>query len=331
MIGVGIGFLAPYDAELNEFIQQANPLLLSMIVLPLALVLDGIILDVCKNTPGKALFGVQVRHKTGKPLSTADHLSRNSRLWLQGFALGVPLLSMISLIVQAHRVRNSGYTTYDYPQKIEVLSKPIGVPRAAVGYTLALLFLLANSIFFNISADTQRLARSNNYFDKYDTPQDPSWEGGTIRQPVQKRFDPSTARPERPSGPDLFDDLVLIQPGQSNSSEIEQFLDPATPSSSDALIDQAANDAFSRYPYLNEATGEDDYFHALMAWTDHFIELGHPVHIAIQSAAEQVDRYKRAGHGACFPDQSKIDGVACAFPENRSQLVPYDGPWTKFR
>lgn len=159
LIGFGIGFVASFDLDLNALVQQTHPLLFGMIVLPLSLVLDAAVLDMFGNTPGKALLGLRVRDKDGKPLSSSDYVSRNFRLWLQGLALGIPLISLVCMIHQARKVSALGQSTYDRVQSIDVLASPIGIGRSALAYVLAGIVVLVNSILYRIEMEDWQRSR----------------------------------------------------------------------------------------------------------------------------------------------------------------------------
>ena len=92
----------------------AGAWLLFLILLPLALALDTLIHWALGNTPGKAIAGIEVlAQQDRRPLRAAAHLGRNFGVYAFGLGLGIPLVSLISLIMSYHRAAAGGTSPWD--------------------------------------------------------------------------------------------------------------------------------------------------------------------------------------------------------------------------
>lgn len=84
----------------------------------------------------------------------------------------------------------------------------------------------------------------------------------------------------------------------------------AAPPSGNQLTQAAINETLTRFPYL-DGPGSEKWADAAVAWRDAYRAQGMPNHLAIKHGAEMVDRYRAAGHGACFPMGGRTDQVQC--------------------
>jgi serine/threonine protein kinase len=140
-------FLSMYSSGFLIWMSQpGSGALFSLATLPLGLLLDALVHRVFGNTPGKALLALKVASPSGVSLGFAGHARRNLGLWLHGLALGLPLISLFTLVHQARRVGRGDPTSYDATQGVVVLAKPIGWPRKAgfgVVFSIMAIFMMA--------------------------------------------------------------------------------------------------------------------------------------------------------------------------------------------
>lgn len=104
LISFAFGFAFPHQAAALDAAIQHNNLLYGMVLLPVALLLDAICMASFGTTPGKAIALVRVRH-SGKKLTLPQALSRNLGVYFYGFALGLPLFSLLAMAFSARRLR----------------------------------------------------------------------------------------------------------------------------------------------------------------------------------------------------------------------------------
>lgn len=123
LLPVGIFFEVVSDGDWKA--TQGAWVLLSVITTGLAFVLDAIIYKLFGNTLGKALLRINVLHANGDKLTFKEYLSRNNLVWGKGFALGIPLLNIVTFLVQFFRIGEGNKASYDESTDYVVAAKPI--------------------------------------------------------------------------------------------------------------------------------------------------------------------------------------------------------------
>jgi uncharacterized RDD family membrane protein YckC len=84
-------------------------------ILPLA-----ILLAATGTTPGKWLFGISVRDAFGRRPSFQRSLNRETRVLVQGLAIGIPFISLITMFLAKNRLEEWGVTAWDERLGLEV-------------------------------------------------------------------------------------------------------------------------------------------------------------------------------------------------------------------
>lgn len=105
---------------------------------------EPLCLSVFHTTPGKALFRIRLLHRGGSEIAYGDALARSLKVWLRGMAMGLPLVSLVTLIVAHGRLKRHGRTSWDAEGMFQVVHQPVGWARtlAAVALFLAFLFVV---------------------------------------------------------------------------------------------------------------------------------------------------------------------------------------------
>ncbi|MEJ2368957.1 MAG: RDD family protein [Acidobacteriota bacterium] len=98
-------------------------------LLVVVLVLDACIFAAAGNTPGKALFRIRVVDLNGKRLRFAAYLKRNFSLWVRGLAFGIPLVNLVTMVVQFERLGRGERASYDASGGYEVGARAMGAIR----------------------------------------------------------------------------------------------------------------------------------------------------------------------------------------------------------
>lgn len=94
-------------AEGGSFYGPGGDQLFGWLVLPFAMIADGVVLGLFGSTPGKAIAGVQVSGLRGAKLKVGDAIQRNFQVWWYGLGTGFPLVSLFTL-VRAHSKASRG-------------------------------------------------------------------------------------------------------------------------------------------------------------------------------------------------------------------------------
>lgn len=138
LLGFVIGIIYPPVLEINDT-------LLGIILLFVYVFVEPIMLTSWGTTPGKALLRVRLRKSTGDKPTYSEALSRSFSVWLRGFGLGIPLVSLITLITSYNKLTKKRITTWDEEGDFNVSHRIIGAIRIIVMilFFIGFLFLIA--------------------------------------------------------------------------------------------------------------------------------------------------------------------------------------------
>lgn len=124
-------------------------------LLLVVLVLDACIFAVAGNTPGKALFRIRVVDLNGKRLEFAAYLKRNFALWVSGLACGIPLVNLVTKVIQFERLGRGERASYDASGGYEVGARAMGAIRLTVAVIVVVFAYVL--IVFGWTANFRRL------------------------------------------------------------------------------------------------------------------------------------------------------------------------------
>tara|TARA_R110000765_G_scaffold195825_11_gene301322 strand:+ start:173 stop:880 length:708 start_codon:yes stop_codon:yes gene_type:complete len=127
-------------------VMPQNEIVLSMGLIFAAFIIDSIAYDCFGNTPGKALLGLKLCKPNNEKYSPKEYLGRNLGVWWGGFALGIPVLSMVSMIIQYRRFKKSGYTLYDVDKKGTVIVEGKSIFKTAIFILLLISMVVINAV-----------------------------------------------------------------------------------------------------------------------------------------------------------------------------------------
>ena len=131
LFGLLIGFVL-YIVYPPAIKIKINDTLLGLILLFVYLFVEPIMLTSWGTTPGKALLKVRLRKSTGHKPTYSEALSRSFSVWLMGSGLGIPLVSLITLITAYNKLTKNRITTWDEKGDFNVSHRTIGVIRVIV-------------------------------------------------------------------------------------------------------------------------------------------------------------------------------------------------------
>lgn len=136
-----ISFITAYSLQkisprlASDFV-NLNPFILNWICLFLSVFLIALIMWAFGNTPGKALLRIKVVPAVNDWKYTS-HFAREFKVWAQGLGLGLPIVFLITLIVQYRRVSSGKPTLYD-----EGVAHVEGLRPGIIRYIIAIIFVL---------------------------------------------------------------------------------------------------------------------------------------------------------------------------------------------
>jgi hypothetical protein len=103
-----------------QSLRGMNRFLDSIITTTLWLPIEAPLLSTLGTTPGKWVFGIKVRTQTGGKLAYPTAISRAVRVFFQGMALSIPLVSLVTLIVSYDRLTKTGVMFWDRDMRTAV-------------------------------------------------------------------------------------------------------------------------------------------------------------------------------------------------------------------
>lgn len=126
---------------------------LLLLLLPVALTLDSLAYWALGNTPGKAIAGIKVLTEDGRRLLRAPvHLGRNFGVYFFGLGLGLPLISLFTVIYGYRRAAAGETSTWDLFAESRVCALSDNTLRT---WLAAGLYLLATAAAFALGLHTQ--------------------------------------------------------------------------------------------------------------------------------------------------------------------------------
>lgn len=96
-------------------------------------------------TPGKWLLKVTVRDEDHHKLSFSESMNRSFSVWWLGMGAGIPIVSLITMIVAAVKLNSKGATTWDQRSKLRVMHGKVGLIRGLIVliYFLCYIWVIA--------------------------------------------------------------------------------------------------------------------------------------------------------------------------------------------
>lgn len=124
-IGFIIGIIYPEIAEINE-------LVFGLIIIFIWVFVEPIFLSKFATTPGKFILKTKVLDSSKKNLTYYSALKRSFNVWFSGMGIGIPLISLITMVVAYTKLKNSGKTSWDENEGYIVEHKKIGILNSVI-------------------------------------------------------------------------------------------------------------------------------------------------------------------------------------------------------
>lgn len=109
-----------------ESVLRPIPLIISV------LLVDSLTYLLFRNTPGKALLGILVRHRDGQVLTALRYLHRNGRMGVLSLGCGLFFIAFFAVIHQFGRISEGAGASHDEASGDRVLALPLSGRRIAI-------------------------------------------------------------------------------------------------------------------------------------------------------------------------------------------------------
>jgi uncharacterized RDD family membrane protein YckC len=116
-LGVVLGLAGP------ALLEAMPSIVLGIFALFLWCFIEAVLLSTWGTTPGKALLGVTLRTAQGGKLDFGTALSRAFKVWVFGLGLGIPIVSLITVVKAYNRLKKLGETSWDAEGRFQVIHR----------------------------------------------------------------------------------------------------------------------------------------------------------------------------------------------------------------
>lgn len=128
----GIALVAVFALVSFEQFEKTSDILFSMIVITLWIFVESIMLSVWGTTPGKSFFKITLQKTDGSTIGISEAFLRSFRVAWRGLAVGIPLLSFLTLLRACDRLSQEGSTSWDLDGGFNVVRQRIGRLRVVL-------------------------------------------------------------------------------------------------------------------------------------------------------------------------------------------------------
>lgn len=130
LVAVVLGYALRFSTDFVSWINSpGSGQLFGFICMPFGLMVDATVYAIAGNTPGKALLNLKAVTLRGEQIGFWSYLNRNFRVWVYGFALGIPLINLFTMARQSGRLGDGKPATYDEATMHRVRAGRSGVGR----------------------------------------------------------------------------------------------------------------------------------------------------------------------------------------------------------
>jgi hypothetical protein len=145
IFGVILGIM--FNIIFPKTFDEMNDKIFGYILLILWIIPESLFLHFIGTTPGKALFKTTVFDLDKKKLSFNNALKRSGNVWLKGMGLGIPIITIITMISSYNKLTGESTTKWD-KNIIKVHHEQIGKIRYII---ITLIFtVIFCSFIYNI-------------------------------------------------------------------------------------------------------------------------------------------------------------------------------------
>lgn len=137
--GLAIGIIAPDVLEMPGII-------LGLLVMLSWVLQESMLLSSWGTTPGKWLFKTHLRDASGNKLKLPQAAGRSLAVWIKGLGLGIPIVTLFTLLSAKSELTNQGITSWDKDGSFVVTHKTIGAIRIIIAIIFFMCFFILTSI-----------------------------------------------------------------------------------------------------------------------------------------------------------------------------------------
>jgi len=103
-----------------------------MLILFIWIFVETLLMISWGTTPGKWLLRITVKDEFHQKLNFSDALNRSFSVWWLGMGAGLPIVFLVTMIVAAVKLSNTGMTSWDRRSNYRIFHGKVGVARTIV-------------------------------------------------------------------------------------------------------------------------------------------------------------------------------------------------------
>ena len=152
-VGYGLGYFFPawFSGVSND---QAFAHLFAIVVLPFTLLAEGVMYGIFGNTPGKKLLKIRLIDTSGNRIGFRKYMARLPGLYAYGLGLGIPLITIATMLIQKGNADKGEETAYDRGRCL-VRQPSVSSARAWAGGLTAFGILIGFSVIGAVFATVE--------------------------------------------------------------------------------------------------------------------------------------------------------------------------------
>jgi uncharacterized RDD family membrane protein YckC len=132
-------------------LESAN-VAVNVLIMALFVPVEALMLSAFGATPGKRLLRISVTNADGSRLTFGTALERSVQVWVRGMGLGLPLVSLVTMVSSFIRLSNDGRTAWDEKLGLRVTHGEVS-PLRLTSVVVFLVLVFAMAIAAGMSAD----------------------------------------------------------------------------------------------------------------------------------------------------------------------------------
>ena len=140
--------IAPYTSNnlARSFEGPGGQVLDAVISIFLASIVCGAIIGVSGSSVGKLIFGIMVLDKNNNKIGLSNGIKRDLKVYVRGFGFGIPLVSLVTLIVAFNNLKKNNSTSWDSDDDYQVWHRPSGPGQYVLNTLGIILFFIASAV-----------------------------------------------------------------------------------------------------------------------------------------------------------------------------------------
>ncbi len=119
-------------AFLDYINKSESRIISSLLTIFLSIFPSALFVGLTRSSPGKLIFGIRVSAEDDAPIGLAIALHREFLIWIKGWGLGLPIVSLFTLINAFKGLKRDGTTSWDADLNIKVVQRHSTLLQTAI-------------------------------------------------------------------------------------------------------------------------------------------------------------------------------------------------------